>query len=230
MTAAITALELSRAAILMRGPAADAARAFAVLGRTPLHMAATDADANEPSTTAATAPHPDDYYSLSSLEDPLTLQGPVTRWTLAITAGYALGRVITHDVSGFTLGGELGYLLSRKLSVGLHASMGRLRGTYDVGGRDEDLRPVEVTSFALAGFLHASDDRLWGGLLVGARLEQVTDDGMAASSGSFVVGLEGGFDVLRSRLQRLGAYARLDTDVKSDVGYASITMGLAYRR
>ncbi len=230
MTATVTALELSRAAILMRGPAADVDRAFAILGRTPVHMPATVDNPKQPSTATLMKPPRDSDFSLSDLEEPLTLQGPPTRWTLTATAGYALGRVITHNVSGFMLGGDVGYRLSRKHAVGVNVALGRLRGTYDVGRFVEDLRPVGVTSYGLAGFLRTSDDRLWGGLVVGLRLERVTDDGMAKSYNSLAVGLEGGFDVLRSRRQRLGAYARFDTDLLSGADYASITMGLAYRQ
>ena len=237
--AATLAVDLARAVVLMRGPAAALEAAFGVLGRRPDHVRA---DPAVPGTRAADPGSPasssgarrSDADAIGRLEDALTEQGPPPRFTFTLAAGYAAGTVLRHGVGGLTLTGEVGYRLQRTTAVGLHLSLGQLHGTYDTGRFGpyiEDLRPVEVLPIGIGGYLQAiAYDRLWGAFLVGLHLDRVTDDGLTSWDRSLGIGVQGGVDILKLRGHRLGAFERIDGELLSDASYAAITFGLAYRR
>lgn len=235
MTATLAELDLSRAVISMRGPAAEIERAFAVLGRTPTYVRAAEAapDTREPvpMSVAAYKRRRDDYFSPYDLADPLTQPGPATRLTWALIPAYSLGSVISRSVNGFTVSGELGYRLGHRLAIGLHASLGTLGGTYETG-RYSERHTIALLPVGLAAFLQTSAyDRLWGGVLVGAHLDRVTvDESEPVWHRSLGLGLQGGIDIVRLRRQRFGVYGRAEAHLLSDAFFGAFTFGLAYRR
>ncbi|MBA3820639.1 MAG: insulinase family protein [Deltaproteobacteria bacterium] len=237
MALSLAELDLERAVVLMRGPAAELDRAFAVLGRTATRVSpatpAVPVPVPVPVTTAARTRRASEWLTLADLEDPLTLQGPASRLTLGLMPGWSTGTVFTHGVTGYTVTGEVGYRRDHTTAIGVHASFGRLRGEYETPREaNPQLHAIEIQPFALAGFVQATAyDQLWAAFVIGVHLDRVTDDGAAPEwISSIGVGLEAGIDLVQLRGHRLAVHGRITSELLSAGGYTAITLGLGYRR
>jgi predicted Zn-dependent peptidase len=235
MGPALEDLDLVRAAIILRGPHASIDDGFAALGRTPTRFA-TPLDDEDPLKKPSTLPKlqsDEETFRLSDIEDPITLQTtPLgSRWLFGAYAGYTLGRAISHDANGYSVGADVGYRFTRTMAAGLHASIAFLDGTYPPESVIRDPIEISMRPVRVGAFLQASAyDRLWGNVFVGASVVRVTDDGMSESKTGLGYGIEGGFDVLKLAGNRLTLYGRLDTELASSASYAAFTVGLGYRR
>ncbi len=229
MTATLADLDLSRAAILMRGPTADIDRAFSALDRTPVRV--PPGDAEDPQKAVASSSPTDDEFSVADIEDALTLHGPATRLTFGVFGGLATGRVIAHDVSGYTVGVHVGYRLRATTSVGLHASYGSLDGSYEDFIVSTEPFSVDVLPLRLGGFIQAIGyDRLWGGAFAGLSFTRVHDRALDGWQTAFGLGLEGGVDVVNLRGNRLDIYGRIDSELGGAASFTAFTLGIGFRR
>ena len=247
MSRALGELELSRAAVLARGPTKEIERAFAALGRTPAYVkfdrAAQDAAADIPGTPAAATPPADrKWINARDLEHALTdsLEPAASPWSFMVSPGYSMGSVVVNQPSvkteccaGPRLTAYAGYAFDRQKMFGLQLGAGLLRGsyhvTYDLNAYPMTLVPVDVSAFVLVSGYR----RLWGSVTVGLHLDRVTvptpgaDDPIEWNAG-FAVGVHGGVDVVRVGSHRFGVYAGVEGALIS--GYGALTLGLAYRR
>jgi len=227
-------LDLDRAVVLMQGPEAAIAAAFAAIGRTPVYVTDTD-DVRTTSAPATVEAVPFEKIGWSEYTDALTLQGPPYRLTYTLAGAYGLGIVKGHNTTGPTLTGQIGYRVDATVSLGLHASIGTLDGTYDAGrfGKFiEDLVPIEVVPVTVGGFVQSTAyDRVWASLAVGLHIDRVKDNtDEPAWYPSLGFGLQGGVDVIKYSSHRLGAYAHLEGELLSDVYFSAFTAGIAVRR
>lgn len=213
MPAALGDLDLARAAILLRGPTADVDRAFAVLGRTPQHLAATDrSDDDSPF---------DDLDDDRELEDTLVDTTPPAKLAASLLPGYAFGGVNGEAVSGPVLSAQLGVRVDRRVTVGFLASVGKLTG------------PNETSVTPVVGALSVQADlgRLWGAGLVGLRVEDAAHPMIIGSRWykTIELGAEVGAVVLRSGPHQLSAFARYEHGLGSEIGLSPTTLGVGYR-
>jgi zinc protease len=241
MAATLAELDLSRAAVVMRGPAAEIDTAFDVLGRKATHLlaAAADHDAPEPAPATTTrSSRDDDAYptSLSDLADALTEQGAAraaSPFTVTIAPGYETGRLTgLAGVDGYSVAADFGYRLDQITALGLHVSIGHVSGSYDTGAFVPELHPFDVVPLGISGFLQGTGyDRLWGAVLVGIHFDRFTDGDSHQSAWyrSLGVGVQGGVDLVKFQRHRLGAYGRVESELISDTSYAAFTLGVAYR-
>jgi hypothetical protein len=214
MPAALADLDLSRAAILMRGPTADVDRAFAALGRTPRHLPATDTSDDD---------SPFDADVLEAQRRRMDLDAPAapSRGTAALLPGYAFGSLRGQTVSGPVLSGLVGLHIERHVTANLMLSIGDL--SSDSG--------AEVTPVVGALTLHVDVGRVWGGGLHGYRLENAIHRDIIGSRwyDSFEAGLEAGVVALRSGRHQLTAFARYENASGSETGVSPFTFGVGYR-
>lgn len=221
MTAAIAALDLSHAAILMRGPAAHVDAAYAALGRTPRRI---------PNTHQPTATKTEDDDELDETFEVDDRPLPVgQRLTFSAFGGYGFASARRRSMTGYVLAGEAGYRVSRDTTFGLHGGFGQTDGTY----KDSLLDPmhtIEATALQVDAYIQATPHpRLWASAMVGLGLVRVTEDGDQAWQRSVSAGLQGGVDVLTVDQHRAAVYLRLDTDLFSDTSYYVFSLGVGYR-
>jgi zinc protease len=227
-------LDLAKAAVMIRGPQDDVDKGFAALGRTP-RMVAIDKDV----VAKAELPEPSEHHhrseSVKHLERALTEQASKPALTLTAGVGYGASQlvepdetVVYHCCSGAMLIAEIGYRYDPKHAVGLHLGFGSLSGNEGDGFA---LIPMSAKAYDIDAFAQASGyDRLWGAAFIGAHIDDVTiDDGKYLSGTGIGIGLEGGVDVVHVNQHRIGAFLRVDGTLMTASGYASATLGLAYR-
>lgn len=221
MTGALAELDLARAAIVMRGPAANTDPAFAALGRTARRI-----PKNKVSATQETEDDAEIDDSIEFDERPLPVG---QRLLLGANAGYGFMSARTHALTGYAIGADAGYRLTRETTVGLHAGFGRSSGSYT----ERELQPpidIAATGLQLQGFIQATGyERLWAAALIGVGVVRVEDDGRASWHGAASAGLQGGVDVIDLDGHRLGLYARLETDLFSETSYSAFSIGVGYR-
>ncbi|MGE3544758.1 MAG: hypothetical protein AB7L28_12545, partial [Kofleriaceae bacterium] len=251
MAATLDDLDLDRAAILMRGSEPEVKRAFEVIGRTPTMLqapaastantAAADDDADD-DASERTASNRDDY-SVDYLEDALTAQGPRTR--LALKVGVGLGtaklrraneRMRDSRYSGYFVFGDVGYRFSRTMTAGLHLSIGAIDATYTIDNGIVS-RPLTGTPIDVAAFIRATGyDRLWGQVMIGAHIDQVTSiDDTVMPNGTKTYagvgfGIEAGVDLLVLGTHRLCAMLKAGGVLGDGSGYGGVAIGIGYRR
>jgi zinc protease len=243
MKSTLEELDLSRAAILMRGPHDDFTRALAVLGRTPtivaLHRAADDAD--DPVPAPAVARH-ESHSNLRSydLEGALTDQGTPARLTMMAGAGYTFSNLsapnqyLTYDCCGGPVFlGEVGFRAGADYALGLHLELGKYSGTYS--GVLLPKTTLENTAYDIEAFVQVTGyQRFWAGFLAGAHLDHAIEattmgPGPRSWQGALGIGIEGGVDVLVLGAERVGVWLKLDGALGSSSGYAGATFGAEYR-
>jgi hypothetical protein len=142
-------------------------------------------------------------------------------------AGYEIGHVLEHDVSGPSIKGY-GVLRLGVVSFGLRAAIASLDGTYRVTTRTVN---VAMTQVSAGVYLQATAfDRLWSGVSLGVDLADIDDElePIAFKTG-FNVGLDLGVDVLRFGKHRVVVFGRAETQLGSSIDYAALTVGAGYR-
>jgi len=237
MTATLADLDLSRAAVLMRGPIAEMQSAFGVLGRTPTQVRfdQVEQDAREAplpgatTTTTATSRKSSPVVMMSDIVEPLTKQGPAQLLTLTLAAGYSKARLIGSDMTGFAVAAEIGFRSSVQNAVGLHLAIGSLNGSF-TNELSSAPRPLELIPIDLALFLQtAAYDRLWGAAILGLHVDRVTKEESEWHKG-IGLGLHGGVDILKLGNHRVGVSGSLKGSLASETGFGGFVIGLAYRQ
>lgn len=232
MADALAELELSRAVVLMHGPAAEVKAAFDVLGRKPVYLASTGARPERdaaPGAAPAAFASAEQHVRLSDVRASLTEQPPYPPRTLSISPAVSTLRteidVDRVSLSGVSLGAGLGYRRGWFNALGGYLRVGMLEGDAPSVGRPVRLVPIDVV-----GFAHIDGrGRLWGDLIVGLHLEVVTATATRLRMG-LLYGIQGGVDVARFGPHRLGIGVRWDTTTRSSTDYSSLSLGLVYRR
>ena len=247
MPATLGELDLSRASIMLRGPDADIHHAFDVLGRTPtlLEIRKAVGDAEDVQGETAARPHHERArVTMSDVETALTDQGAPSAWTMTVSLGYMANSLVEPDerlhfecCGGYALAAEVGYRFDAHHAVGVHLGLGGTSGTYGVDASSTSLYPMSVEPVDIEGFAQATAyDRLWGTVLLGAHYDGISSSPATAAAqtttwlGGLAIGLEGGVDLMRIGMHRLGAFMQVEGTLMSDSGYSAITIGAAYRR
>lgn len=225
-------LDLGRAAMLLHGPHAEVDAAFAAIGRTALRPAAKDDD--DPLAHARRTRKVEQetlYYS--DLAGALTEQGPASRLLVAaMPYAFEIGKAGDARITGWSIAAEVGYRIDTTTVIGVRGSFGSLSGTYDLGGRIlEELHPLEALHVGGHLFLQGNGfERLWGSVFLGVHRNRIIDDTMPAVwDTTFGLGFEGGIDIVRLGRHHLGAYGRVESELRSEFGYAGLSLGVAYR-
>jgi predicted Zn-dependent peptidase len=226
MAATLAGLDLTRAIVAMRGPEAEVRSAFELLGRTPTFVrdAPPAKDAVEDTTTRR------ETVSLGDVEDAITAQPAMPSLAFMVGAGYALGHLNTGlDASGPVVTADVLYRPDNKNGVGIHVATGQLTGGYKIQlspvVHEVNVNPIDIMGVAQA----TAVDRVWGAAAIGLHLDRIDDMGVVWQKGlSFH--LAGGVDVLKLHDQRIGPFLRVEGTLGTDLGYAEISFGVAYRR
>jgi hypothetical protein len=244
MTATLAELDLSRAAIRMRGPADAVNAGFGVLGRTPT-IVKVDPAANAAGETASdghattTEHHRRQSITWSDLEGAITEQGPPSRLLLEASVSYASGTLvhlveeepgleILEDPTGALFAANAGVRLTKSSTLGLHLALGSMHGTYKVyygEPQSYSLVPIDVGVFVQA----SGYERFWGGLNGGLHLDGTRTDGDRAWARGFTIGAFGGVDALRFGRHRLGVFLQGSGVWLAKTGLGLITVGAIYR-
>ncbi len=220
MSAALGDLDLTRAIIMMRGPAGDIERAYAVLGRRPTFV---DAESPAAQPKAETSEPPISVGRVETI--PIAPDPKLSPWTLAVAPGYTFGSVNDHDASGVSVAVEAGYGDARQ-AVGLRGELGHLSGSY-MGVLPGDVRSFSATPIQLGAFVRANVyGFLWGTAFLGLHLGEYSESGMSRTDVGAGVGAEAGVDLVRLHRHRFGLYFRGEAALGA--GTTAATLGLAY--
>lgn len=242
MTATLAELDLSRAAILMRGPADAVNAGFGVLGRTPTIVKVDPAadDAREDTADGRSAEHHRGQKLMwSDIEGAITEQGPPSRLLLEASVSYASGSLvhlveeepgleILEDPTGTLFAANAGFRFTKSSTLGLHLAAGSMHGTYKVYYGDP--QPYSLVPIDIGVFVQASGyDRFWGGLNGSLHFDGTRTDGERAWTGGFSIGAFGGVDALRFGRHRLGLFLQGSGVWLTTTGLGLITVGAIYR-
>lgn len=231
-------LDLTRAAILMRGPSDAFQPAFGVLGRTPtiVKIDRTAEDNADVPVERSTEHHERPRIDLSDVQTALTEQGAPLPFTVTAGIGYRLSSLVEpnellsyDNLSGTAVVGEIGYRFNGQHAVGLHLGYAHLNGSYTTGFSKPI--PLSNTAYDIDALAQVTTyGRLWGAAAVGLHLDHYAD-GLSplAWQAGIGVGIEGGLDLLMVGLHRAGVWARVDGTLGSSSGYGAVTMGAGYR-
>ena len=244
----LSQLDLSRAAVLMRGPADPVKGAFAVLGREPtlLHFDQAKEDTqDEPDAPAPASRSREGRIYFSHFEESLTDQSVRFRSPLEITLAVSLAtgnaanlipptQIVPVDgsISGVSLLGEVGYRFAKRLSAGAAFGIGMLTGSYGKKSSGVVYDTVEYgfVPIDIAAFAHVRPlDRLWGGFLLGVHMDGARFDEEKTWTSSLGLGVEVGYDLVGVGPHWLALVARANASYLSDIGFGSLSAGLAYR-
>jgi zinc protease len=234
MTDTIAALELSRAVVLMHGPAAEVKAAFDVLGRRPVYPASVAASPERaeraaPAATPAAFASAEQRVRLSDLRASLTEQPPYPTRLVMVAPGVSLLSTFVEsrriELTGYTLGAGVGYRRGWFNALGGHISVGM------VNANDADVpQPVRLVPIDVVGFAHLDGrGRLWGDLLLGLHLDVVSATTTQLRAG-ILYGVQAGIDVARLGTHRIGIGVRWATTTRSSTDYSSLSLGLVYRQ
>lgn len=245
-------LDLSRATMLLHGPAEPVKAAFAVLGREPtvVRVEASAADTTDELPSAASASrteHRDRVQRIrfSEIEEALTDQSLTALSPLEINVSVTLatsnaGNLIPptqvvpveSNGTGFNLVGEIGYRFARRFSAGVGAGLGRQSASYDLKrtGVVYATVPYTIIPVELGAFIHVRPvDRVWGGFLVGPHFDQTRFAEETAWHTGTGLAFEIGFDLAHLGDHWLSLVARATASYGTDVGYGALAAGRAYR-
>jgi hypothetical protein len=161
---------------------------------------------------------------------------PTTPDPMSGKLAWAAGADVTHATTalanawGSTVFGEIGVHIDSTTTVGLHADVGVLSGSYtpELTAYRATLVPIDFGGFASA----TAYDRFWAKIFLGVHIDGVSLDMDSADSGfsaSFGLQLAGGADIIKLGAQRLGIYLALQTSFDSDVGYVGVGGGVQVR-
>jgi zinc protease len=239
MAITLAELDLRRAAVLMRGPAADLQRAFDVLGRKPQYIKDAAATAVvPPSATAPLGTTAAPVYE-SQLAEALTDQPPpriMVAAQLTTAFGAVSDGISSYGSTGNTVSLQVGYRYKRNRAIGARTSLGFLDGTnrdaMDVS-HNFTLVPMVLGAFWTAG------SKLWLTAGLGLRIERLSETPQfltGATTTRWFAGvgysLDIGFDVFTIGLHRLGIVVGADAMSfrTSDEGSFVLSLGVSYRR
>jgi zinc protease len=245
-------LDLSRAAVLVRGPADPVKATFAALGR-EANVIAIDRTTlrdtlDEPTSASrrdATSSR-EQVVMFSDIEESLTDQSlaalsPIEiNVQLTIATNHATSLVpptqtteVDSNGVGFNLHGEVGYRFLRRASAGIGVGVGRQSATYgkkSLGIVYEEV-PYQIIPVDIGAFVHIRPfDRVWAGFLLGLHYDQTRFSEEVAWHRSMGLSFELGYDVLSFGTNWLSAVVRATASYGSDVGYGAIAGGVAFRR
>lgn len=253
MTPLLSELDLARAAVLMRGPDEPVKAAFAVLGREPtlLRFDQSQQDADDPASESAPSSRRTYRIYFSDFEESLTDQSVRARHPIEVNLAVSLATSnmsvftpqsyapVEGGPSGVMFVGQVGYRLGKRASLGLHLSIGTLSGEYEErrAGTVVDRSPYDVRPLEAGIFGHVRPlDRLWGGITLGLHGDRVhfpASDSYAERSTWYRgvgLGIEVGYDVVGFGSHWLAAVARATASYGSEIGFGSLSAGIAYRR
>ncbi len=239
-------LDLSRGAMLMRGPADPINAAFALLGRQATEVTVQPAalDSLEtPLTTASTRSH-EQRIRFNEIEDAITDQTFARQSPIEIGAfiSVAQGNVnnlipphstfpIEDALYGPIVAGEVGYRFGKRASAGLHLSVGALSGSYDLRANSVvyDTAPYSLIPLDISAYFHTrTRGKLWGGLTMGLHMDGVKFDADRSWTSSLGFGVELAYDVYRFEPSSVAIFARANAGFGSDLGYGGLAAGVAY--
>ncbi|HEY5945060.1 MAG TPA: pitrilysin family protein [Kofleriaceae bacterium] len=231
MASTIAELDLSRAAVLMRGPASDLESGFKTLGRTPVYVQTAPGELTvAPPSAAAPIGTTAAPVRMSDVQPALTDQPP-PRIALAVivnaTAGGVSEAAATTSGTGNTLVVHAGYRYQRNRSIGVRTSLGRFDGTDDTTITP---REVRVMPFDLGAAWFASGKIWWGAVSLGLHLDRVTG-GTSHTYAGVGYSLEVGADFIHFGWSRIGIALALDamSGRTSEYGSTTLSVGLVYR-
>ncbi|MFN0245867.1 MAG: M16 family metallopeptidase [Kofleriaceae bacterium] len=231
---ALGELDLSRAAIVMRGPTANIDQAFAALGRTPRRVLGDVEDPFAAQDAPIVFPDEERVYP-AEIEDALTMQRRGRSFSFGASAGYATGKVFQYTgISGPRVSAYAGLRLDETKSLGFRASISSIEGTYNIGTK---LVPVnallEATIVSVGVYMHGTGyDRVYGGLLLSINADRTIRERVLASaawSTGASIGLEGGLDVVRLGRHRFGVLAHVEGEIGTNASWAGFSIGACYR-
>jgi hypothetical protein len=243
MSATLDQIDLTRAAILLRGPDEPVKVAFAALGRTPTVLqfdrAAADSIEDAPQATRPQRSRKEDIVRYSDLESSLTEQGPASPVGLTISAGYISASLVNlskplygvpelQDATGLLVTGDLSLKVTSRYSAGLHLAIGNTTGTYVRYFDDRPsygLIPIDVAASIQA---HAAS-RFWGGPFIGLHLDGTRMEGELSWSSGLAIGVQGGVDALMFGPHRIGVMVRFGGSLGSSTGYGAMSASVTYR-
>ncbi len=161
---------------------------------------------------------------------------PTTPDPMSGKLAWAAGADVTHATTalanawGSTVFGEIGVHIDSTTTVGFHADVGVLSGSYtpELTAYRATLVPIDIGGYASA----TGYDRFWAKIFLGVHIDGVSLDMDSADSGlhaSFGLQLAGGADIIKLGAQRLGIYIALQTSFDSDVGYVGVGGGVQVR-
>jgi zinc protease len=215
-------LDLTQASVMMAGPTTDVEHAFAVLGRKPTFVD-PDPDRDDPIDT-----HVPDVGRVEAIS--LRPARPLSTWTLAVMPGYTFGSVSDHGATGYTLTFEIGVGADKSQSVGVHATIGSISGSY-MSSMIGDVHPFTLVPIQIDAYARGTAyNVLWGSVFAGLHIGLYSDSGPSGTSETDVgldVGAEVGVDVLRYQRHHLGVFARAETVLGGSTDVTSV--GLRYR-
>ena len=234
MSTALPELDLSRAVILMRGPASELKGAFGALGRKPSYVepVATDTVATAaPGANPPVAPIGTTAGGVlrTDVQPALTEQAPPP-YAFAVGLNASRGAVnltSTYYTSGYTLSGLYGYRFSRRRSIGVRGALGLFDGEFRT---NETITVMPLDLGAYINFVGKS--RLWSMASVGLRAEYITTPSAKGWAGGVGYCFEVGADVARFGLNNIAIALGIDgmSFRTSDTGSVTLTLGLQFRR
>lgn len=229
MSAALAELDLTRATVLMNGPSAELTAAFKALDRKPIYVQPPPPPSSAPGATAPAFKGEKQLVYRSELRAALTEQPPPRLMlTLSATAARAVVEGAGGTFTGYSLAAGVGYRYGWNNGVGVRVSMGRFatEGTDPAGMPTTlGLIPVDVLGlWHLGGY-----SRSWGDVLLGLHLERLADTSTSWRAAA-MFGLQVGYDVFQRGAHRVSVGARFESTAKSDIGYATLGVGLMYRQ
>lgn len=226
MSATLADLDLSRATVLMDGPATDVDSAFNVLGRKPSYLQQPPPSASSAPGATPPAFKGEEQLVLRSELIPSLTEQPLPRRMLTLSAGTGLAG--TGDTqsrfSGYSFTTAVGYRYGWTNAVGVHLGAGRFASdTTDSSGlpRRLGLIPINLLAMWHLGGTKGS----WGDILFGLHVGRLTDTTTRWRT-SALYGLQGGLDIVRG----IGVALRWESTTRSAAEYYSLSIGLVYRR
>ncbi|HEX5060985.1 MAG TPA: insulinase family protein, partial [Kofleriaceae bacterium] len=249
MAPLLAELDLSRAAVLMRGADEPIRQAFAVLGREPtrVHMeqvqVAEDASEDPPLSTTQT-PH-FQRITFNDIDYAITDQGAAAKSPLEVglAVTLAIGTVpdlfpgmqtlpVEGSPSGVMVSGEVGLRFRARFSTGLQLGIGRFGGSYGLtsGGVAYDYLPYSIVPIDVAAYLHMTPlANVWAGFLVGVHHDGIAFDADRTWTRSVGIGIEAGYDVYSLGPNSVAIVARATGAYGgADPNLGSIGIGVAY--
>jgi len=223
MAGAIAELDLTRATVLMNGPAADIDPAFAALGRKPVYLTAPPVNVSSAAPGASTPSFAaEEQRVLRSEVMPALTTQPLQRlmWIGSVATAATGSDTSSNMLTGYSITAGVGYRYGWSNAIGAELSTGHVTASKTSAAgvpMQLGLVPIDAVTMWHLG----SPRRTWGNLLLGLHVEHVGSDWRSAP----VVGVEGGVDVVG----RLGITLRWVQAVHSSFDYSTLGFGLAYR-